>query len=139
MSYNHWDNLSSVVYKRTYAREDTGVLENWPDTVERVITGNVRNHNVAEAEIKSLREVMLKRKATPAGRGLWFSGSPAHDELGGAALNNCWFLTSHDWYNFVITQDLLMLGGGVGMSVEHRFTSKLPEVRRGVVIDHKYT
>lgn len=139
MDYDHWDNLSSVVYKRTYSREDTGVLENWPDTVERVIKGNVRNHSVSETEITQLRDVMLDRKGTPAGRGLWFSGSPSHDELGGAALNNCWFLTSADWYNFVIAQDLLMLGGGVGMSVEHRFTSKLPEVKTGVEIWHNYT
>lgn len=139
MDYDHWDNLSSIVYKRTYSREDTGVLENWSDTVKRAIRGNIRNHNVPEKEINQLQEVMLKRKGTPAGRGLWFSGSPSHDTLGGAALNNCWFVTADDWYNFVIAQDLLMLGGGVGMSVEHRFTSKLPEVKTGVEIYHEYT
>lgn len=139
MDYDHWDNLSTVVYKRTYARQDHGKLEDWDDTVERAIAGNVRNHQVPEKEINQLRDIMLKRKGTPAGRGLWFSGAPAHEELGGAALCNCWFVTADDWKNFVLAQDLLMLGGGIGMSVEHRFTSKLPEVKSGVVIYHKAT
>ena len=34
---------------------------------------------------------------------------------------------------------LSMLGGGVGMSVEHKYTSKLPKIRKGVVILHKAT
>jgi ribonucleoside-diphosphate reductase alpha chain/ribonucleoside-triphosphate reductase len=135
-----WSNLARVVYKRTYARaaNDNGV-ENWSDTVERVIGGNVRGHNVSEQEIQRLRYFMLNRKAIPAGRGLWYSGSEGHGRLGGVALNNCWFLTGDDWFNFVIGQDLLMLGGGVGMSVEHRFVSKLPRVRKNVVITHRPT
>lgn len=132
-------NLAKVVYKRTYARKDTGVLENFPDTVERVIAGNVTGHNVSAKEIERLRYYTLNRKAGPAGRGWWFSGAPAQRTLGGVALNNCWFLTADDWMNFVTAQDLLMLGGGVGMSVEHRFTSKLPKIRRGVQVTHKAT
>jgi len=132
-------NLAKVIYKRTYARKDFGVIENWTDTVERAIGGNVRGHKVEEKEIEQLRYLLLNRKAGPAGRGWWFSGAPAHTTLGGAALNNCWYLTSEEWMNFVIAQDLSMLGGGVGMSVEHKYTSKLPKVKKGVVIRHKNT
>lgn len=132
-------NLAKVVYKRTYARKDTGVLENFPDTVERVISGNVIGRNVSAKEIERLRYFLLNRKAGPAGRGWWFSGAPAQKTLGGVALNNCWFVTADDWTNFVTAQDLLMLGGGVGMSVEHRFTSKLPKIKKGVTIAHKAT
>lgn len=133
----NWDNLSSIVYKRTYARPmENGLKEEWADTVERAIAGNVSGHGVSEDEIKRLRHFMMNRKATPAGRGLWFSGAPAHAELGGVALNNCWFVTADDWENFVLAQDLLMLGGGVGLSVEHRFTSNLPSVKKGVEISH---
>lgn len=134
-----WSNLAKVVLKRTYSRNDTGIPETWEQTVERVIAGNVRNHNVSQEEIQKLRYLMLNRKAMPAGRGLWFSGAPSHKKIGGAALNNCWFTTSDDWTNFVMAQDLLMLGGGVGMSVEHRFVSKLPKVKKNVVIVHKPT
>ena len=132
-------NMAKVVYKRTYARKDNGVLENFPDTVERVIAGNVRGHEVTKKEIERLRYFMMNRKAGPAGRGWWFSGAPAQQALGGVALNNCWFVTSEDWMNFVTAQDLLMLGGGVGMSVEHRFTSKLPKIKKNVRVIHRAT
>lgn len=134
-----WSNLAKVVYRRTYARSDNGPIENWEDTVNRVIMGNIRNHNVSDEEINQLRYLMLNRKATPAGRGLWFSGAPAHNKLGGVALNNCWGLTCDNIDNFVIAQDLLMLGGGVGMSVEHRFVSKLKKVKTGVNVVAKHT
>lgn len=132
-----WTNLASVVYKRTYSRSDKGIPENWPDTVARVIGGNVRGRNVSVQETSRLEYLMLNRKAAPAGRGLWYSGSPGHARLGGVALSNCWGTTAHEWENFVLAQDLLMLGGGVGMSVEHRYVSKLPRVRKDVKIVHR--
>lgn len=131
-----WNNLSKIVYKRTYARKDSGTVENYRQTIERVVAGNVRGHSVSDYEVQRLIKFGLERKALPAGRGLWFSGAPAHEKLGGAALNNCWFTTSDEWTNFVLAQDLLMLGGGVGLSVEHRFVSKLPRVKRDVSITH---
>lgn len=134
-----WSNLARVVYKRTYARKDNGKLENWDDTVDRVIAGNTKQVKTPSGEKQRLRYFLRNRKAGPAGRGLWFSGAPSQARLGGAALNNCWFATADDWNNFVMAQDLLMLGGGVGLSVEHRFTSKLPKVRKDVVIVHKPT
>ena len=134
-----WSNLAKVVYKRTYARKDNGSLENWTDTVDRVIRGNVQGHNVSEEEIARLKYYLTNRKAGPAGRGWWYSGAPSHKKLGGVALNNCWFVAGDTWENFVLAQDLLMLGGGVGMSVEHRFVSKLPRVKKDVVIVAKET
>ena len=131
---SNWSNLAKVVYKRTYARKDNGTLENWADTVERVIAGNVQGHNVTAEEIERLRYYLMNRKAGPAGRGWWYSGAPSHKKLGGVALNNCWFVAGDEWNNFVLAQDLLMLGGGVGMSVEHRFVSKLPKLKKDVNI-----
>ena len=132
-----WSNLSKVVYRRTYSRNDFGKLENWEDTCNRAIEGNVRGFDLEEKEIQRLRYFLYNRKATPAGRGLWFSGTPSHEKVGGVALCNCWFTTADDWYNFVVSQSLLMQGGGVGMSVEHRFVSKLPKVKPNVTITHK--
>lgn len=128
-----WSNLAKVVYKRTYARNDNGNYENWETTIDRVLRGN---KVPSQQELDRLKYFMLNRKATPAGRGLWFSGAPAHERLGGAALNNCWFTTADDIENFVMAQDLLMLGGGVGLSVEHKFVSKLPKVKRNVEVTH---
>jgi ribonucleotide reductase alpha subunit len=137
MKIKPFSNLASVVYKRTYARKDNGKLENWEDTVDRIIRGNVSNHNVGKKEIERLRYFLLNRKCGPAGRGFWFSGSPGQTKLGGVALNNCWALTADDWMNFVIAQDLLMLGGGVGVSIEKMFVSKLPKIKKDVEIIHK--
>ena len=139
MSTREWSNLAKVIWKRSYARRDLGATETWDETTNRVIEGNVRGHNVSQEEIRRLKYFLGNRKAGPAGRGWWFSGSPAHSKLGGVALNNCWFVVGDDWTNFVLAQDLLMLGGGVGLSVEHRFTSKLPKVKKGVSITHKPT
>ena len=135
-----WSNLARVVAARTYARPlADGNVENWDQIVERAIAGNVEGHNVPEEEVKQLIRFAKERKAGPAGRGYWFSGTQAHKAVGGVALNNCWFLTGDDIYNYVIACDLLMLGGGVGFSVEARFTSKLPKVKTGVNIVHRAT
>jgi ribonucleoside-triphosphate reductase (thioredoxin) len=137
-----WSNLAKVVYKRTYARKDTGKLETWKETVDRVLAGNFSVVSDTEANRKEkdrLRQFMLDRKGGPAGRGYWFSGSPSHSKIGGAALNNCWFVTSENWESFLVALDLLMLGGGVGLSVEHRYVSKLPRVKKDVSIVHKKT
>lgn len=136
---NRWSNLASVVYLRTYSRNDYGKSEKWADTVERVIAGNVRGHLVSEDEINRLRYYMTERKAIPAGRGLWYSGSPNHERLGGAALNNCYVVSSENWQNFILAQDYSMLGGGVGMTVEHKYTSKLPRVKKDVLVVNRET
>lgn len=133
-----WSNLAKVVYKRTYSRvKENKELESWDETAERVVQGNVKGHNVPESEIKALLTLIKERKAGPAGRGLWMSGTSAQDRLSGAALTNCWFFTADDWNNYVIAQDMLMLGGGVGFSVENRFSSKLPKIKKDVIITHK--
>jgi ribonucleoside-triphosphate reductase len=138
----HWSNEAKVVYRRTYARMMGSRTETFPETIERVIRGNIATvdpKHLLPREAERLAYYMLNRKATPAGRGLWYSGSLSHSRLGGAALCNCWFVTADDWNNFVLGMDLLMLGGGVGMSIEHRFVSKLPKIKRGVKIIHKST
>jgi len=134
-----WSNLAAIIHRRTYARKDTGALEDWNATVERAVRGNVRGHSVPEAEVKALLKFAKERKSGPAGRGFWFSGAPAHERIGGAALCNCWFLTAAEWEHFVIAQDLLMLGGGVGLSVQHEFVRQLPRVKKGVTVVHKAT
>jgi len=132
-----WSSLAEVVYKRTYARTQGEYLENWPDTVERAIQGNISGHTVSSEETARLEYFLLNRKAMPAGRGLWFSGTDAQKKLGGSALNNCWFLKGDDWRNLVSAQDLLMLGGGVGFSIESQFIAKIPSVKKSVRVVHR--
>lgn len=143
-----WDNcsqmsnLAKVVYRRTYLRLNEGRLESYPESIARVIHGNIQTvhpKDLLPNEPEMLAYFMLNRKASPAGRGLWYSGSPSHARLGGAALANCHFITAEDWNNYVLAMDLLMLGGGVGLSIEHRFVSKLPKIKKNVNIFHKNT
>jgi hypothetical protein len=101
-----WSNHAQVVYLRTYSRND-GLLgrETWHDTVERVIAGNVKNHNVSAKEVERLQYYFMTRKATSAGRGLWYSGTASHEKLGGTALSNCFggneeFITSEGLRRF---------------------------------------
>jgi ribonucleoside-triphosphate reductase len=143
-----WSNLGKIVYKRTYSRDIYGLdgkpirKEDFRETVDRAIQGNLRLVSptmLLPDEEQRLRFFLMNRKAGPAGRGWWFSGSTAQDRFGGRALTNCWFDVADDWNNFVLAQDLLMLGGGVGMSVENRYVSKLPKVKRGVTVSHRGT
>lgn len=134
-----WSNLSKVVERRTYARNDDGNLETWEAIVNRVVEGNAKHSSVSASEKNKLKKLMMERKCMPAGRGLWFSGAPAQDKVGGAALCNCWYFSADSWKHFVLAQDLLMLGGGVGLSVEHRFVSKLPKIKKEVTITNLNT
>lgn len=143
-SMDSWDNLSKIVYKRTYARNildsNNNVIrkENWYDTVLRVVYGNVKNfrHLVSDQEIYDLIHYISLLKSTPAGRSLWFSGTDSHDRLQGAGLVNCWFFAIDTIEVIPYLTDLLMLGGGVGFSVEKEFVSKLPKVKSNVIIKH---
>lgn len=141
----HWSNLAKIVYRRTYARhlgDDRSMpLEKWPQTIERVIRGNlalVSPDQLMPNEGEILERLMLERKAMPAGRGLWFSGAAAHKRIGGAGVNNCWYFSMDDWRNFAIIQDMLMLGGGVGASVERQFIEKLPAVKTDVQVQESH-
>jgi len=137
----NWSNIAKVTYCGRYSREQTGgERELWQNTIERSIKANLDYLNswkhLLPYEGEQLEKLLRNRKASPAGRGLWYNGCGSHDKLGGAALNNCWFLTLDKLDSFVMAQDYLMLGGGVGASVEHRFISKLPNIKPDVTITH---
>jgi len=134
-----WSNLAKIVYARTYARNDFGNREKWENTVNRYINGNSSVVHVSEEEKNKLFYYGFNRKAMPAGRSLWFCGTDSHKRLGGAGLTNCWFFSLEKWEYFINAQDLLMLGGGVGASVEHKYVSKLPKIKKDVSIVSKDT
>jgi ribonucleoside-triphosphate reductase len=136
MIYKGWSNLAQVVTRRTYLRdlESQGRKETWWETVDRYSHGNTNGKLLYPGELDELIQLGRTRKGFPAGRGIWASGSATHGRLGGAALNNCWFLTCNDWSVYSTAMDLLMLGGGVGMSVEAEQVNQLPRVRKDVKI-----
>ncbi|EMF02416.1 ribonucleoside-triphosphate reductase, adenosylcobalamin-dependent [Streptomyces mobaraensis NBRC 13819 = DSM 40847] len=103
------------VFKRTYARPlPDGSLEDWSQTVERVVRGNtelVAAKHIEPGEVEALTEMLTNLEIVPAGRHLWASGV-----AGRQFLYNChvapWSGGLADHVEFTFMR--LMEGGGVG-------------------------
>lgn len=129
--------LSEFTYYRTYARKmENGKLETWADCIFRVIEGTfsiLKTHSVSsyitwdEKRAHKLAEEAAQRlfefKWTPPGRGLWMMGTPFVWDKGGAALNNCAFVSTEDIdaelsKPFAFLMDVSMVGVGVGFDTK---------------------
>ncbi|MGW5773081.1 ribonucleoside-triphosphate reductase, adenosylcobalamin-dependent [Streptomyces longwoodensis] len=119
---------AKTVYERTYRRElPSGELETWPETVRRVVAGNValvEPRYIEEGEAERLVELIESWKIMPAGRHLKSSG------VNDYALNNCW---AAGWYedpaeHFTFSLLRLAEGGGVGANYSNHYLSDLPPV-----------
>jgi len=128
-----WGPLGEEVFKRTYARDlpELGRKETWPETVKRVVGGNlglVDPKHIEPNEQKKLEELLLSFGALPAGRHLNASGV-----TGRQFLFNChgsgWDV-EEPWAHFTFLFDELMQGGGVGANYSNRYLDPLP------VFDH---
>ncbi|MEQ8662895.1 MAG: fused protease/ribonucleoside-triphosphate reductase, partial [Gammaproteobacteria bacterium] len=97
--------LSEVTYLRTYSRDG----ERWWQTCQRVVEGMftvLQVHCAAQARRWDARAAtamaedayarLFEFKWTPPGRGLWIMGTDFVYERGGAALNNCGFVSTAD-------------------------------------------
>lgn len=120
--------LSWITYQRTYSRDG----EDWWETCRRVIEGMLtveraycleRRQAWDAGEAREFAEDAYERlfsfKWTPPGRGLWIMGTRFLYERGGAALNNCGFISTRDLSHsyadpFVWMLEMAMLGVGVG-------------------------
>jgi ribonucleotide reductase alpha subunit len=126
----NWGPVGELTYRRTYARvEDEGL---WWRTCKRVVEGvytyqkwHCRKLNLPWSDSKGQRsaqkmyELMFDFKFLPPGRGLWMCGTSYVEKYGGAALNNCAFVSTYhinvDFADpFCFMMDMSMLGVGVG-------------------------
>jgi len=137
--------LSWVTYQRTYSRDG----EDWWQTCRRVIEGMMTVQRVhclerrlpwderrARAIARAAYDRLFHFKWTPPGRGLWIMGTPFMYERGGAALNNCGFVSTadlaHDYAApFVWMLEMAMLGVGVGFDTRGKGTVRLQPPARG--------
>ena len=129
--------LSEFTYYRTYSRKKSdGTLETWADCVIRVIEGFfsiLKTHSISsyitwdEKRAHKLAEEAAERlfefKWMPPGRGLWMMGTPFIWDKGGAALNNCAFVSTIDIdaemsKSFAFLMDMSMVGVGVGFDTK---------------------
>lgn len=131
-------NLGYVVYKRTYARpildENDNIVatEEWWQTLQRVINGaQAIGAGYTRAEAERLFDHMFNLKGSLAGRMLWQLGTPNNERLGGDSLVNCWMCDVAKVEDFGWIFERLMLGGGVGFSVDE--PARLGVVRQGSV------
>jgi adenosylcobalamin-dependent ribonucleoside-triphosphate reductase len=129
-----WGPLGYFTYKRTYSRaiEGESRSEEYWETCRRVVEGTFsiqrnhckRNHlpwdeRKAQRTAKRMFELMWAFKFLPPGRGLWAMGTKYVQERGGAALNNCAFVSTKDLATdpvkpFLFIMDMSMVGVGVG-------------------------
>lgn len=134
--------LGYLVYKRTYARDidESGVKEEWWQTVARCVNGAQAigaDYTVAEAE--RLFDYVFNLKGSFSGRALWQLGTDMIDKFGGPSLLNCYFTNIEDIKDFEFLMAHLMLGGGVGFSVERASVHSFNKVKNNVAINHKKT
>ena len=136
-----WSTVGYLTYKRTYSRrlvEDDvhAPTEEWRDTIERVIRAadTQLGCGFTQDEEHRLRYYMTKLKGTVAGRFLWQLGTPMIPRLGLPSLQNCAFVVIDEPVRpFTWAMDMLMLGSGVGFSIQREHVSKLPQVKKSFV------
>lgn len=146
--------LGKVTYYRTYARPipEENRRESWWETVARVVDFSSdleyqaimrANGNVSVLEIESIKktatelyDMMFNLKLFPSGRTLWVGGSKTSYE-NPISNFNCSFVTIDDYAKFSEMLLVLMLGTGVGLSVEQKYVSKLPKLNKKVEVIHK--
>lgn len=132
--------MGEVVFLRTYSRKkDNGDNETWTETIQRVINGAIEiGAPYTQQEAESLFDHMFNLRCSMSGRALWQLGTPLVQQLNGASLNNCYFVNIEKVEDFEFLFDMLMLGGGVGFSVERAKIHELPKVK-SVSITHEKT
>lgn len=129
-----------TVYTRTYARpKPDGALETWPETVARVVHGNLALvHGDAStwdddvhAEARALAAYMEDFRILPGGRHLWASGVPGRQYL-----FNChvagWGETLSEHFEFTFQR--LAEGGGVGANYSSRHLARYGAPRRSLKV-----
>ena len=125
--------LGEVVYLRTYSRKIDGTdkSETWVETIKRIIDGAVEiGVPFSQAEAESLFDHMFNLRCSVSGRALWQLGTPLVKKFSGTSLNNCFFTNIEKIEDFELLFDYLMLGGGVGFSVERSKIHDLPKVKK---------
>ena len=133
--------LSWVTFKRTYSRNG----EAWWQTCRRVIEGMFTvqrvhclerhlpwNEPKARQFARKAYDRLFEFKWTPPGRGLWMMGTDFMYERGGAALNNCGFISSAgidgDYSTpFTWMMRMSMLGVGVGFDTRGAGEARIRE------------
>jgi hypothetical protein len=132
--------LGEVVYLRTYSRPVAGLNRNetWTETIVRAIDGAIEiGAPLSQPQAEQLFDHMFHLRCSLSGRALWQLGTPLVKQFSGTSLNNCYFTNIETVEDFELLFDYLMLGGGVGFSVERSKIHELPKIKPNVTITHE--
>lgn len=128
-----WGPIGYPTYKRTYSRRlgniSTENTEEFRDTILRVLNASNTQLNVGftNNEIKEAYNYMMRLKCSVAGRFLWQLGTNTVNRYGLMSLQNCAFVKINEPIRpFLWIFDILMLGVGIGASVERKNIQQLP-------------
>jgi ribonucleoside-triphosphate reductase (thioredoxin) len=128
-----WNGLGEIVYARTYSRwlPDKDRRETWEETVARAVYGAqaIQPQPYSTPEIDRLYKYVHGLKGSFSGRWMWQGGTDMIEKFGAAGSVNCYGATIETVEDFVFTMDMLMVGGGVGFSVERSMVHELPRVK----------
>lgn len=118
--------LSLVTIYSKYAKyiPELKRRETWPEIVLRVVGMHCKRYPKLEADINSAFSYVLDKKVLPSMRSLQFGGRPI--ELSEVRGYNCSLVFIDDILAFNETMFLLLMGCGVGYSVQEHHVSKLP-------------
>lgn len=134
-----FNGLGEIVYRRTYSRdiESLGRKEYWHETIARCINGaQAIGAGYTKDEAERLFDYIFNLKGIFAGRCLWQLGTPLVEKMSGVSLVNCWMTTISKVEDFQFLMDHLMVGGGVGFTVERANVHDFPKVRQVNKIEH---
>jgi ribonucleotide reductase class II len=120
--------LSQFVFTRTYPRwrEEDNRRETYEEAVERYVSFLRAERDVPESVLKSIQEGILRMDVMPSMRAFWSAGDAALRD--NTMFYNCSFIPLDSLKSFSELLYILMMGTGVGFSVEHRFVNNLPVV-----------
>ncbi len=139
--------LGVVVYLRTYSRFIPDLFkldyklakdfnlhrrERWCETVLRVVEYSLSLDTVSTFEDKCVEATKLydhiyNLRIFPSGRTLWIGGTESVKKDASANFN-CSFTALESIIDYADAFYLLMIGAGVGFSIEKKYTSKLPRL-----------
>lgn len=129
-----------VVFERSYSRtKPDGTKENWFETVDRVVTGNLglvygtpdNWSSDVQNEYQELKALMEDFKVIPGGRHLWASGVQGRQFLFNCHVSH-WNEKITDHFDFTFMR--LMEGGGVGTNYSTKYINRYPAPRRELKI-----
>jgi adenosylcobalamin-dependent ribonucleoside-triphosphate reductase len=122
-NYISWSKDKKEQWWLTVTRVVEGAYSIQKDHIKRQKSG--WNEKKAQASAQEMFDLIFNFKFTPPGRGLFAMGTPVIEKIGGAALNNCAFVSTKHMLEpgdevlpFTFLMDMSMLGVGVGFDTE---------------------